>query len=539
MRFPFSKTGTKHRQRMFSPITLRILAVNMLALGILVIGILYLGEYRRGLILSEVSGLEIQGEMFAAALGEGASIDHVDENRTLVFSAARQMVRRLVQKGTRARLFALDGSLMADSGQLIEPVDKATLYANETLIEKSLRLAQEFSSRVIFGEEDLPLYIEPPFQRANHFPEAMMALEGDYGGMIRETVNGGIMTSVAVPVTREDEVLGALLLSKGSQDIEAALFEVRIHIFKVFLISFGVTILLSLYFAGTIARPLRKLARAAHILRLGMNQRDEIPDMTNRKDEIGDLSLAMRQMTDALWQRMDAIESFAADVSHELKNPLTSLRSAVETAARVDNPDAQKRLMEIIQHDVSRLDRLISDISEASRVDAEMSRAKTETVDLKAMLETLVNIHQAPLDADNPNATAAHLILNTDPNGSYKIAGMESRLVQVFQNLIGNALTFSPEEGQITLSLQEDNGQIIACVEDQGPGIPPGNEEKIFKRFYTERPEGDEFGNHSGLGLAISKQIVEAHGGHIGAENITDPDTTIKGARFVVALPIL
>lgn len=525
-------------KRVFSPITLRILAVNMLALGILVIGILYLGEYRRALILSEVSGLEIQGEMFAAALGEGASIKQRELNRNnqLVFSVARQMVARLVQKGTRARLFALDGSLMADSGELILRSADNPIHQNESLIEKGLRLAQEFSSRVIFGEQDLPLYIEPPMQSAKNFPEAGMALDGEYGGMIRETVDGGIMISVAVPVTREGNILGALMLSKGSEDIEAALFDVRLHIFKVFLLSFGVTILLSLYFAGTIARPLRKLSKAAHQLRTGMNQRDEIPDLSNRNDEIGDLSAALRQMTQALWQRMDAIESFAADVSHELKNPLTSLRSAVETVSHINNPDAQKRLMDIIQHDVSRLDRLISDISEASRVDAEMSRAKAEKLDLKAMLSTLVDIRQTQIETDKTTQTEPTLVLQADTQTSYIVEGMDGRLVQVFQNLIGNALTFSPANGTITLGLQKNKDTIDIIVDDQGPGIPPGNEEKIFKRFYTERPDSDDFGNHSGLGLAISKQIVETHGGTIIAENRME-DGQIKGARFRVSLP--
>jgi two-component system sensor histidine kinase ChvG len=528
-----------HRpKRVFSPITLRILAVNMLALGILVIGILYLGEYRRALILSEVSGLEIQGEMFAAALGEGASIKQreVERDNKLVFSVARQMVARLVQKGTRARLFALDGSLMADSGALILRSAENPIHQNEGLIEKGLRLAQEFSSRVIFGEQDLPLYIEPPRQSARNFPEAGMALNGEYGGMIRETVDGGIMISVAVPVTRENSILGALMLSKGSEDIEAALFDVRLHIFKVFLLSFGVTILLSLYFAGTIARPLRKLSRAAHQLRTGMNQRDEIPDLSNRNDEIGDLSAALRQMTQALWQRMDAIESFAADVSHELKNPLTSLRSAVETVSHIDNPDAKKRLMDIIQHDVSRLDRLISDISEASRVDAEMSRAKPEDIDLKAMLKTLIDIQQTKFSTNDASKDEPELTLKTSGDDSYIVKGMDGRLVQVFQNLIGNAMTFSPANGTITFNLQKQKGVINISVEDEGPGIPPGNEEKIFQRFYTERPDHDDFGNHSGLGLAISKQIVESHGGTIRAENRID-NAQIKGARFCVSLP--
>lgn len=527
-----------HATRLFSPITLRILAVNMLALGILVIGILYLGEYRRALILSEVSGLEIQGEMFAAALGEGASISRTNKNKTLVFSAARQMVRRLVQKGTRARLFALDGSLMADSGELIERSAEHPIFANETILEKGLRLAQEFSSKVIFGEQALPLYIEPAQQSANDFPEASMALGGEYGGMIRETIDGAMMISVAVPVTRENKVLGALLLSKGSEDIEIALFDVRFHIFKVFLISFGVTILLSLYFASTIAKPLRKLSKAAHIVRQGLNQRDEIPDLSKRNDEIGDLSEALRQMTQALWQRMDAIESFAADVSHELRNPLTSMRSAVETVQRVDNPDAQKRLMDIIQHDVVRLDRLISDISEASRVDAEMSRAKTDRLDLKAILQVLVDMHQTTVETGANPTNTPQLRLKTDPENVFVILGIESRLVQVFRNLIDNALTFSPPKGTVLISLTRQKDMITLMVEDEGPGIPAGSEMKIFKRFYTERPESEDFGKHSGLGLAISKQIVEAHSGHIHAENRHNQDKHIIGARFIVTFAI-
>jgi two-component system, OmpR family, sensor histidine kinase ChvG len=540
MQTPSAPTYAKDNRstRLFSPITLRILAVNMLALGILVIGILYLGEYRRGLILSEVSGLEIQGDMFAAALGEGASINNSDRDNKLVFGAARQMVRRLVQKGTRARLFALDGSLMADSGELIERSSSRPIFANESVIEKSLRLAQELSSKMIFGEQELPLYIEPPIQTASHFPEASTALNGNYSGMVRQTIDGAMMISVAVPVTREDKILGALLLSKGSEDIELALFDVRLHIFKVFLISLAVTFLLSFYFASTIARPLRKLSNAAHKVRRGLNQRDELPDLSKRNDEIGDLSEDLRQMTEALWQRMDAIESFAADVAHELKNPLTSLRSAVETAARIDDPATQKRLMDIIQHDVSRLDRLISDISEASRVDAELSRAQAERVDIRAMLDMLVHIHQAPIEASGEQADTPQLKVIANPDHDYVIQGMESRLVQVFRNLIGNALTFAPLGSTIDIIIERHKNSISIAVEDQGPGIPPGNETKIFKRFYTERPDSEDFGKHSGLGLAISKQIVEAHSGTIIAENRMDEQNNIKGARFIVTLSL-
>jgi two-component system sensor histidine kinase ChvG len=524
----FSKSSK--RKRWLSPITARILAINIIALGLLVIGILYLGEYRRGLIIAEVTSMETQGEMFAAALGEGAS---TSGERTLVFTLARQMVNRLVQKGTRARLFALDGSLMADSGQLPRSNALQQALENETLVEKGLRYAQELSAHLIFGKEDLPLYVEPPIQTAAFFPEAMMALNNEYGGMIRQSVDGVMLISVAVPVTRDDELLGALLLSKGSEDIETALFDVRVHIFKVFLLSFAVTFCLSLYFAGTIARPLRLLSRAADALRKGMEQRVEIPDLSRRKDEIGDLSEALRQMTSSLWLRMDAIESFAADVSHELKNPLTSLRSAVETAQRVENPVAQKRLMEVIQHDVDRLDRLISDISEASRVDAEMSRAKADRVDIAALLQTMVDLRK-----DQGNSTIPVVLDVKGSKNDFVISGMEGRLVQVFDNLISNALTFSPETGSVRLYIEKENEESLCIlVEDDGPGIPEGNEEKIFQRFYTERPSDDGFGNHSGLGLAISKQIVEAHGGMISCENRKQAGQII-GAKFTVRLPI-
>lgn len=518
------------KTRLFSPITARILALNLLALIILVIGLLYLGEYRRGLILSDVTALETQGDMFAAALGEGASAQQTSQEQTLVFGVAQQMVKRLVQKGTRAQLFALDGSLMADSGQpqALSPPPEPNL------LENALRWAQDTSANLFFGKQDYPLYLEPPLHHADFYQEAQQALQGRYSGMVRETVDGNLLISVAVPVTVNQNVLGALLLSKGSDDIDVALFDVRLHIFKVFLFAFGVTSLLSFYLSGSIAKPLRTLARATHVIRQGMNQRDEIPDLTKRNDEIGDLSGAMRQLTSALWQRLDAIESFAADVAHELKNPLTSLRSAVETAQRVDNPTAQKKLMRIIRHDVDRLDRLISDISEASRVDAEISRGGNTALDLHALLQTLID-----LDHVHDKNQQVPLTFQDDIKAPLWLQGIEGRLVQVLQNLIDNARSFSPQGGSILLTLQKQQNQALIFVDDQGRGIPEGSLEKIFNRFYTERPESDSFGDHSGLGLAISRQIIEAHGGQITAQNRLNPTTqTLEGARFIITLPL-
>jgi two-component system sensor histidine kinase ChvG len=293
-----------------------------------------------------------------------------------------------------------------------------------------------------------------------------------------------------------------------------------------------VTVLLSFYLAGTIARPIRRLAAAAERAR-GRRARVEIPDFTRRGDEIGDLSRSLREMTDALWQRMSAIESFAADVAHEIKNPLSSLRSAVETAVRIDDAANQRRLMAIILNDVQRLDRLITDISDASRLDAELGRLELEPVDIAAMLGTLVEVYETTRTDDAPRLVLA--IGNSDRE--IVVPGIETRLSQVFRNIIGNAVSFSPPLGEIRLTARHHGRAVVVTVEDEGPGIPEEKLTAIFDRFYTERPLGEQFGTHSGLGLSISKQIVEAHRGMIWAENRKDAQGKTTGARFSVRLP--
>jgi two-component system sensor histidine kinase ChvG len=298
-----------------------------------------------------------------------------------------------------------------------------------------------------------------------------------------------------------------------------------------------VTVLLSFYLAGTIARPIRKLAAAADHVRRGHGRHHEIPDFSHRGDEIGDLSGALRDMTAALWLRMDAIESFAADVAHEIKNPLTSLRSAVETVARVRDPDQQRRLMSIIEDDIQRMDRLISDISNASRLDAELSRAESEPVDIGRMLRMLTDIHET-----TAAERAAPRIQLELPNGAdLTVPGLEGRLVQVFQNIIANALSFSSPDGTVTVHARTTGDMVEVTVTDEGPGIPEGKLGAIFDRFYTERPAGEKFGTHSGLGLSISKQIVDAHGGEIFARNRHAESETeeenMHGAIFTVRLP--
>jgi two-component system sensor histidine kinase ChvG len=310
---------------------------------------------------------------------------------------------------------------------------------------------------------------------------------------------------------------------------------VRLDILKTFLFALAVTVLLSIYLAGTIARPVRRLATAADRVRRGLGREVVIPDFSRRGDEIGDLSSALREMTGVLWQRMDAIDRFAADVAHEIKNPLTSLRSAVETASRIEDPVKQRRLLAIILEDVQRLDRLISDISDASRLDAELSRHEHEPVALDRMLATLVELHEATTMEGAPRL---RLIVPSNARPSdFVVPGIEDRLVQVLRNLIANAISFSPSGGTIGLAVQRDQNTVVVTIDDEGPGIPDAKLAAIFDRFYSERPAGEKFGTHSGLGLSISKQIIEAHRGIIRAENRRGAGGAIVGARFIVRLP--
>jgi two-component system, OmpR family, sensor histidine kinase ChvG len=319
--------------------------------------------------------------------------------------------------------------------------------------------------------------------------------------------------------------------------VTKAVYARRLDILVVFAIALAATVLLSIYFASTLARPIRRLALSAVQVRYGKGRRFEIPDFTKREDEIGDLSGALREMTEALWSRLDAIEGFAADVAHEIKNPLTSLRSAVETVSRVEDPEQQRKLMSIILDDVQRLDRLISDISDASRLDAELSRAESETVDLRLLLETLVEVIGSTLPETGPRIVLG--LPELADADAFMVPGIEGRLGQVFRNLINNAVTFSPPGGTIRVVVGRNPSWIEARVEDDGPGLPEGKLEAVFERFYSERPSGEKFGTHSGLGLSISRQIVEAHGGTIHAENRIDPmNRKVKGARFVVRLPM-
>jgi two-component system sensor histidine kinase ChvG len=551
----------------FSSLTRRILFLNMAGLAVLVTGILYLNTFRDGLIDARVESLMTQGEIIAGAIAASATVEtdsiSIDPEKLLELQAGESLgpgsdqldnldfpinpervapvLRRLISPTrTRARIYDRDANLLLDSrhlysrGQILRydlpPVDDE----QPDLVERIEKFIFDF-----FRNKDLPVYHEQPGGNGAAFPEVVKALTGSPSTIVRVSEQGEQIVSVAVPIQRFRAVLGVLMLSTEGGDIDKIVAAERKAILRVFGVAALVTAILSMLLASTIANPLRRLSAAAVRVRRGVKNREEIPDFSDRQDEIGNLSIAVRDMTNALYARIEAIESFAADVSHELKNPLTSLRSAVETLPLAKNENSRGRLMEIIQHDVRRLDRLITDISDASRLDAELAREDAGTVDLKKFITDLVAVSGEA--TRNKKAVAIELKVAKLPASTkgFFVVGHDLRIGQVITNLIENARSFVPDDhGHIAISLARAGKFNIVTVDDNGPGIRAEKIDRIFERFYTDRPAGEAFGQNSGLGLSISRQIVEAHGGTLTAENIpgTKPGE-IKGARFVVTLP--
>ncbi len=526
------------RRRLASPLTQRILAVNALAPIILVAGLFYLDKYKNELIENDLASLQNRAAMVAAAVGEGAVIDNGFETPILSPNLARPMVRRLSQPAKlRTRLFVLDGRGIVDNRASIPEFDSVQIEdlppPDTGWITGQARRIYDFFSAQIGGlpGRQVPVYSDITRARATDYPEVLKALAGTPATAVRRTADYRVVLSAAVPVQHYQRVMGALLATEVDDDLAQSMFEVRLTIVKAFAVALAITVALSLYLAGTIARPIRHLAAAAERVRRGQGRHHRIPDLTARGDEIGDLSAALREMTEALYRRMDATEAFAADVAHEIKNPLTSLRSAVETVTRVANPEQQRALLAIVKDDVARLDRLISDISDASRLDAEMSRDAMDWIDMRGMVLAMADAF-GPAGKDH----GVHFEVEADQGVDLSVNGIEGRLGQVLRNLITNALSFSPPQGRIVLRARRDGTDVVVEVEDDGPGIPENKLESIFDRFYSERPKDEKFGTHSGLGLSISRQIVEAHGGTIAATNRTDRNGAVHGARFTIRL---
>jgi two-component system sensor histidine kinase ChvG len=549
----------------FSSLTRRIVSLNLAGLIALVASILYLSQFRAGLIDARAQSLLVQAEIIAGAIAASATVETntitIDPDRLLDLKPGESygapdefsgldfpinpervapVLRRLISPTkTRARIYDRDGVLILDSRSLYGRGDVLRFELPPPTTEKpGIAERAMIAVRTWLNRGDLPLYRELGPENGKGYREVQQSLDGQKSSMVRINERGEVIVSVAVPVQRFRAVHGALMLSTQGDDIDQMVTAERLAILKVFGVASAVMIVLSLLLASTIAGPVRRLADSAERVRRRIRTRVEIPDFTGRRDEIGHLSGALRDMTDALYNRIEAIETFAADVAHELKNPLTSLRSAVETLPLARNENSRSRLLAVIEHDVKRLDRLISDISDASRLDAELQRQDEAPVDIRRLLNTLTSVaNETRLGHD----VAVEARFEGSPRDTFSIPGHDSRLGQVISNLLVNAQSFSLPGGKVRIVCRRVRSEIEIVVDDDGPGIREDALEKIFERFYTDRPH-QGFGQNSGLGLSISKQIIEAHRGRIWAENRAGPisadgEATVAGARFVVRLP--
>jgi two-component system sensor histidine kinase ChvG len=513
-------------------------------------GILYLSQYQNNLINARLETFKTELELISSALSESALKKQNDTARINIEQAYEMTARLAAITRQRIQIFDTNGTLVLDSRTLPGLDDR--IWAKQERKTHPFHSVEVLRSmtRFILGllpeRQTLPAYPQTSKDQVLTFPDVPDALNEKISVSVWQTGEKRILLSAAAPLRAQEQTGGAILLTHEATEIEEDISLVWTEILKIFLGTLVLTTLLSIYLSGMIAQPLKKLAKAAEAVRKGKAGADHIPDLSHRHDEIGELSVVLRQMTEALWERMDSIERFAADVSHELKNPLTSLKSAVETASIVKKPSDRKKLTNIIKHDIERLERLITDISNASRIDTELSRTAFEKVNLKELLNNLLDSYAAdPLKRTKENAQEwnktirtpqATLTLRCLSKNDIFVWGLESRLAQTFENILSNALSFTPKGGTISLLVVPLDKKVRITIEDEGPGIPESKLENIFERFYSERPKDEDYGRHSGLGLSICRQIIEAHGGQIYAENISIKRGEINGARFTITL---
>ena len=497
-----------------------IIALNLFGLAILIGGALVLNELRRGLVNARIDSLTTQGELMATIIDQAATVGEP------VPAMDGEYAGRVLQllsnpKAQRARLFDAQGKLIADSDLVADRVEW-----------RQLPPARSRGSPEGFNLDFVP-------QRKAATPEGAAALRNEVDGalagrhlaQVRVGENGQRVVSVSIPIQHVRAILGVLTLE--ASDVDEIIARERMALIPFILIAICVALLSSLLLNSLIAQPVRRLARAADSVRLSRARAISLPDLARRDDELGDLTRSLEAMTDSLSERMDAIERFAADVAHEIRNPLTSLRSAVETLDIVKDPAARDRLLSILKNDVKRLDRLVTDISNASRLDAELSRDQPKRIDLERLIFDVAALYQA-------TAKPGDVTVRFEPPKGLEaptVSGREGPLSQIFRNLVDNARSFSPPGSEVVVGLAKAKGLIIATVADSGPGIPQENLETVFQRFYTSRPKGAAFGGNSGLGLSIARQIAEAHGGTLRAANRMLADGEVAGAMFILTLP--
>ncbi len=504
-----------------------IILLNLVGLAILIAGALVLNELRRGLIQARIDGLTTQGQFIVKVLDETATVG--DPAPALKAQQASEFLQILfIPRGQRARLFDSAGQLVADSEAVADRVEARALARARAP-----------------GEKPLPLMI-----RKDHDPRALAsaqaglavelktALAGHPVAGVRFTETGDRVVSVSMPIQHVAAVLGVLTLE--ADDVDKIVAAQRAALVPFILIAITATLTSSLMLNRLVARPVLRLARAADRVRLAGEREMSLPDIARRDDELGDLARALADMTHAQSERMDATERFAADVAHEIRNPLTSIRSAVETLDLVTDPAVINRLLGIIKQDAGRLDRLITDISNASRIDAELSRDPPEPIDVERLLTEIANLYEAQVKPGS-GPLGVHVRYTGDRTLRMVVPAVvmarENPLGQVLRNLIDNARSFSPPGGTVSLSATSAKGRVVIYVDDEGPGVPPDNLETVFERFYTARPKGQAYGGNSGLGLSIARQIITAYGGEVRAESRLNPDGSVAGARFLIDLP--
>jgi two-component system sensor histidine kinase ChvG len=493
----------------------RILTVNLFALALLAGGFFYLDSYRTRIVDDRLAQSARELKLLAIGL-DTAPMARQD---ALIAAYARQT-------GDRVRRYTRDGRRIADSFAMDAPRYELVSPASEEWKRHVARFLDKVVDKVVSADRP-PRFAEPAVDNAAAWPELMLARKtGQPHALTRYAPDRTFMISAAVPV--RDGTL--LLATENARDITRIVRAERLRLGMVLAVAVLASILLSLFLARTIVQPLQRLARAAVRVRLGRAREVTVPRLPERRDEIGMLARALSDMSHALRQRIDATDAFAADVTHELKNPIASLRSALDSLERVDRPDLRAQLMAIAQDDVRRLDRLVTDIAEASRVDAELSRTRFEPIDLGLLIERMVIAREA-----RGVPRGVRLAFARPRKDVAVVLGDEGRLIRVLDNLIDNAVSFSPDGGLVRIVATVADSQVMVSVEDEGPGVPESEREHVFRRFHSVRPEGEAFGKHSGLGLAIARSIVEGHQGRIA---IGDREDMQNGARFVVKLPM-
>lgn len=495
-------------------LTGRILAVNILPLLIMGGGLLYLDSYRTQLINERFKLARIEAQITAEALA-GATRERQE---ALLVQIGKEQRMRL-------RMFDAKGALTADSFALAEPSFRFNDISDDDWEQRFSRWLDRTVDTIVSAEA-VQDYVEPEAQEADAWPELARARElGLSQVRLYDWSDGTPVITAAVPVGLQ----GATLLTvRNAVDITESVRAARTTLGFAMVLLLAASALLSLFLARTIVTPLRLLARAAVRVRQGRDREVEVPRLPQRSDEIGLLARAVSDMTGALRQRIDAVDTFAADVAHEIKNPLASLRSAIDTLPRVEDPELRSELIQIATHDVRRIDRLVTEIAAASRVDAEISRATLERVDLAELFANLIRSRE-----DRGMNGGRRIVLDAAP-GRHIVMGVPTQLERVAENLIDNAVSFSPADGVVSVAIRRAGGQSITEVCDEGPGIAADAREAVFRRFHSDRPEGESFGNHSGLGLAIGRAIAEAHDGTLSAD--ARPDGA-PGACLRLRLP--